>query len=254
MNTDPYVRDVLAQIPTTSLQALGRRHIFFGHQSVGSDILSGVQSLSRQGLVALDVVEGRSTEALGLRPALAHARIGENRNPSSKIKDFAALMHSGLGARMDVALLKFCYVDFESKAHLPEVFDEYKSTLAALQAEFPKLTIVHVTSPLTDVQRGPKAILKSILGRKPAGVAANVARHEFNQMMREEYEGKAPLFDLAVIESTYPDGRRALFREDGRSYPKLTSSYSSDGGHLNENGARWVAAHLIRFLATLPEV
>ncbi|MBN1608704.1 MAG: hypothetical protein JW940_18900 [Polyangiaceae bacterium] len=253
MNIDSHIRKILGEIPAADREALHQKRIFFGHQSVGSNILSGVQALSQQRLVALEVVEGRAAAVLESHLGLAHAKIGENRDPGSKIRDFATLMRTGFGARADVAFFKFCYVDFESDAHVRAVFDEYRSTMATLEAEFPGTTFVHVTSPLTVVQSGPKAMLKSILGRKPAGVEANMARFRFNEMLKQEYEGKAPVFDLAAVESTYPDGSHAVFEQGGRSYPKLVDAYSSDGGHLNADGARWVAAHLVRLLATLPK-
>jgi hypothetical protein len=252
VNTAPSARKIVEDIPTIGRQDLGQRRIFFGHQSVGANILSGIQALSRDGTFAIEVVEGRSSEVLSSRPALAHAGIGRNLDPISKIRDFAEVMRAGMGAKADIAFLKFCYVDFQSDSNIQEVFDQYKATLAALKIEFPRTTFVHVTAPLTVVQRGPKAVLKSILGKKPAGVTANIARQKFNEMLRHEYEGKAPIFDLAAVESTYPDGSKATFQADSKSYPKLIDDYTSDGGHLNENGARWVAAHLIRLLATLP--
>lgn len=253
VNTDAYARKIIEEIPTAHRESLSRNHIFFGHQSVGVNILSGIQALSRQGEFTLDVVEARSADACPDHPALVHAAIGKNLDPISKIRDFAAVMRGGLGAQTDIAFLKFCYVDFESGSRLAEVFSEYKSTMATLEAEFPRTTFVHVTSPLTVVQSGAKALLKSVLGKKPSGITANMARHQFNQLLRQEYQGKAPLFDLAALESTYPDGSRAVFEEGGRSYPKLIDAYSSDGGHLNENGARWIAAHLVAFLATLSQ-
>jgi hypothetical protein len=85
-----------------------------------------------------------------------------------------------------------------------------------------------------------------------AGEEANVARSRFNALLRAEYAGKEAVFDLAAAESTYPDGRQASFDWKGASYPRLIAGYSYDGRHLNESGRRWVAAHLLRFLAELP--
>jgi len=45
-------------------------------------------------------------------------------------------------------------------------------------------------------------------------------------------EQKEPLFDLAAIESTAPDGTRASFMKDGKTYYQMVSDYTHDGGHL----------------------
>jgi lysophospholipase L1-like esterase len=59
--------------------------------------------------------------------------------------------------------------------------------------------------------------------------------------------GSEPLFDLARIEATRPDGGT----ETLNGVRALVSSYSSDGGHLNAAGADVVARALVTYLATL---
>ena len=70
--------------------------------------------------------------------------------------------------------------------------------------------------------------------------------------MRKEYEGKAAFFDLARIESTFRDGRRASYSRDGRTYDCLVPEYTYDGGHLNDLGRKILAEQLLIFLANLP--
>jgi hypothetical protein len=111
---------------------------------------------------------------------------------------------------------------------------------------------VHVTVPLAVVQTGPKATIKRLLGRKRWGADANIVRHRYNELLRHEYGGKEPLFDLAAIEATRVDGGAATFDEGGATYPMLAPEYASDGKHLSDLGARWVAAHLVKVLAGLP--
>ena len=68
---------------------------------------------------------------------------------------------------------------------------------------------------------------------------------------KEMLEQKKPLFDLAAIESTAPDGTRASFVRDGKTYYQMVSDYTHDGGHLNELGQKRVAEQLLVFLAGL---
>jgi hypothetical protein len=109
-----------------------------------------------------------------------------------------------------------------------------------------------VTTPLMRVQSGPKALLKRLLGRSPGRYGGNFARERFNDLMRQAYGGREPLFDLAAIESTRPDGRREVIRSGGRSAHALVPAYTADNAHLNELGRRRVAEELLVFLARLP--
>jgi hypothetical protein len=150
-------------------------------------------------------------------------------------------------------MLKFCFVDFFTDEHVPEVFDEYRRTMAAIETAYPHLTIVHMTVPLTVLQTGPKAWVKRLIGRPVYGANENIARTEFNELIRREYKGKEPLFDIASLEASRVDGSRSQFDKDGRKYDELATEYSSDGGHLNEGGRRWIAANFLAYLASLPE-
>jgi lysophospholipase L1-like esterase len=80
-------------------------------------------------------------------------------------------------------------------------------------------------------------------------VAENARREEFNALMRQAYQGREPLFDLAAVESTAPDGAGAVVEWSGRSIPVLAEAYSEDGGHLNEAGRLRAARELVRVLA-----
>jgi hypothetical protein len=125
--------------------------------------------------------------------------------------------------------------------------------MARLRQAFPGVRFVHVTSPLTVVQSGPKAWIKRLMGRPLGGVAANVSRERFNALVRKEYAGREPLFDLAQVESRLPDGRTVTFQEGGTTYPALADGYASDGKHLNDLGARWVGLHFLEALAAVAD-
>jgi hypothetical protein len=240
-------------LPGEGLRKVAGKRIYFGHQSVGYNLVDGLQAIARERPeLGLKVVEARSPEALQ-GPVFAHASNGRNHEPLSKIQDFAATLDAGLGARADVALFKFCYVDFEPGTDVDAVFAEYRSTLARLRQAYPRVQFVHVTSPLTVVQTGPKALVKRLLGRPLWGADANIVRERFNGLMRREYAGKEPLFDLAAVEASRPNGPGATFEAAGGTHPALAAEYASDGKHLNDVGARWAALHLLQTLAGLPD-
>lgn len=249
VNVEDAGAKLLAEVPDAALQRVAQRRMFFGHQSVGFNVVEGLEMLGQARPSArLRVIGSRAPGDLAT-PALVHATVGRNHDPSSKLREFAAILEAGLGERVDLAMVKFCYVDFERDGDPARLFDEYRATMARLRAAFPKLRIVHVTVPLTTVQSGPKAFVKGLLGRALWGGPENLVRERFNALLRAEYGGKEPLFDLARAESSLPGGGTATFQADGRRHPALAPEWASDEGHLNAAGSRWAAAHLLRTIA-----
>jgi len=235
------------------LEKLASRRIFFGHQSVGGNILEGVKQIpaSSQGLAPRVVEVKNPTESLA-PGTLAHAMVGQNEKPESKIADFERMMDAGLAKSTDVAFFKFCYIDFNGATDSRALFEKYRASMEGLKARHPGTTFVHVTAPLTTVQRGAKAWLKELLGRPVWGIAENVQRETFNELMRKTYGGKEPLFDLARLESTAPDGTRETYELNGQTWPAMVPGYSDDGGHLNATAQARLAKELLNFLAGLP--
>ncbi len=229
------------------VQKAASRRIFFGHQSVGANILDGVNDVTSG---KLRIREGR-TGALLENPGLLHARLGENEAPLSKLSDFEAALDA-LAGHVDIAFFKFCYVDFDAHTDVEALFRAYLATLERLQQRYPEVTFVHVTVPLTVVPQGAKAWLKQALTQEaPWGAKENEVRHRFNTLLRARLQGQ-PLFDLAALQSTRPDGTAASYEHQGQTLPALVPGYSDDGQHLNSVGRRRVAEALLTFLARLP--
>jgi hypothetical protein len=151
---------------------------------------------------------------------------------------------------VDIALVKFCYVAFDAHTDVRALFAEYQRTLAGLKQVHPRTVFVHVTVPLTTVQSGAKGLVKRALGKIPNGVVKNGQRDEFNRLLREAAGSQEPLFDLAAVESTAPDGRREAFDWHGRSIPALVPGYTDDGGHLNRVARALAARQLVSVLAS----
>ncbi|WP_253899769.1 hypothetical protein [Corallococcus carmarthensis] len=243
--------------PDTTLAGLERlthRRVFFGHQSVGGNILDGVRGLlPSPNPAAPAIVEVKDANATIPPGTLAHAFVGQNEQPETKLAHFERLLDGGVAKQVDVALMKFCYIDFTSSTDAKALFEKYRTTLAGLKSRHPGVTFVHVTAPLTTVQRGAKAWFNELRGRPVFGVGENVSREAFNALMRQTYGGKEPLFDLAALESSQADGTRETYEVNGRAYPALVPAWSDDGGHLNAQGQARVASALVAFLAALPE-
>jgi hypothetical protein len=232
------------------LERIAQRSIYFGHQSVGNNLLDGIRQLAQEAGVPLRIAEARS--AAELKPGtFGHAFVAENGDPLRKLRSFEQAMGSRPAA-VDIAFVKFCYGDVDAGTDAKALFAGYRAALDGLRAKHPRTTFVHVTLPLTEAQGGVKALAKRLLGRTPSGTIENVRREEYNALLRRAYAGREPLFDLARIESTAPDGTAVRVQWGGADAPALASAYTDDGGHLNAAGRLRVARELISVLAAIP--
>ena len=234
-------------------EKLAEKRIFFGHQSVGMNILDGVDVLLKEHpAIRLNIVK-YVNPSMFEAPAFAHAEIGRNGDPKSKCEAFEHVLETGVGRLADIAFFKFCYVDFSNESEALKTFETYQAMIRRVKEKYPNLTLVHVTVPLTRMDTGLgsslKIWIKKVIGRKSGGPDANVGQERLNDLLRKTYGEKEPLFDLATIESTSPSGELVTFLYEGKPYPSLYPGYTSDGGHLNESGKRILAQRLLLFLA-----
>ncbi len=223
-------------ITTAELQTAATKRVFFGHQSVGGYVLGGVSALYSSAGVA-----GPDTDTIGshgqtISPTsggvLADAYVGDNGDPDGKADDFAAYLRGGVASQVKVALVKYCYVDIYDGVDVAARFAHYQATMDALAAEFPGVTFLYATNP---VETGASS--------------SNVARYQFNQLVRAKYAGTGRLWDVAALESTRPDGTRVTGSVNGQPYEALYGGYSLDGGHPNADGSKVLAAELLRLIA-----
>lgn len=230
-----------------NLQQLAGQRVLFGHQSVGANLLSGVSTLAAQQQVNLPTPEVRQASELASL-GLGHTMVAENTLPLKKIQSFEQAL-STPAPGLKVAALKFCYVDFHAGTDVKPIFDAYQAMVSRIKAKNPQLKWVHVTVPLTTVQTGWKATLKQWLGKAPYGVAENLRREAYNQLLRQAYASQDVLFDLAKAESTRPDGSTWTVDWKGQQVPALVPGYSDDGEHLNDAGQVQVAPGFVAALA-----
>jgi hypothetical protein len=235
-------------VSRADLDLVAGARVYFGHQSVGANIVLGLTDLQGQlDRSVVRVVELRGPAAPDRGGVFLHSAIGCNEQPGSKCEGFRRVLDQ-LHGRLDVALFKFCYVDFGAASDPDAVFDIYARTMDDLKRRHAEIMFVHVTVPLRTVEGGPGVWLREALGRRNRAKHANARRSEFNALLRSRYPGE-PVFDLAAIEAARPDGGREAFRLAGRTYDALVPHYTDDGGHLNEAGRARAAAGLLRTLA-----
>lgn len=231
------------------LEAVGSMRVYFGHQSVGRNILQGLKEISADAdSSALKVASPEEAARLS-GPFFAESNIGKNGKPNTKCDAFRDVVNqNSLGDSLDVALLKFCYVDANAETNVEEMFAYYKQTVTELQKKHPGLALLHMTVPLTSRSPGWKRFIKNILRPDDPSDLEAYKRSAFNEMILREY-GKANLFDLAGHESTSGDGTRSCFELDGKTVYTMLPEFTDDGGHLNAKGRRLVARELLRTLA-----
>jgi hypothetical protein len=223
-------------ITAAELRAAAAKRVFFGHQSVGANVLGGVSALYSSAGVAGPATDTIGSHAQTISPTsggvLADAYVGDNGDPNGKADDFAAYLRGGVASQVKVALVKYCYVDIYDGADVAARFAHYRATMDALEAEFPGVTFLYATNPVETGASG-----------------SNVARYQFNQLVRATYAGTGRLWDVAALESTRPDGTRVTGSVNGQPFEALYGGYSLDGGHPNADGSKVLAAELLRLIA-----
>ncbi len=226
------------------LATAASRRVFFGHQSVGKNVLSGVPAAFEQAKMPapkiVDLGAASSLPAGTGEPVLAHAFIGRNGDPLGKIKDFDARLRAGLGRQVQVAAMKLCYLDITGSTDVTAVFEQYRQTMAALARDFPNVTFIHITTPVRTEPTDLKWRVKELIGRPND----NAARERYNSLMRSEY-GDDLLFDLAAIEATGTDGVLTTVTHAGQQHLALAPGLAYDPGHLNAKGSVIAAKHFL---------
>ena len=232
-----------------SRSAVTTRRIYFGHQSVGNEIIAGIESLQSNQRPRLNLVQTKDLVAVA-GPALVHFLVGRNEDPTSKNEEFLRVLDARPKPDHPIALLKYCFVDAKSPQDAPSIFEGYRRTVDAIHRRHPDVTVVHVTMPLTTTESAFRARVKRWLGRQ-VNRDLSIKRQAYNALLRATYEGREPIFDIAEVESSRDDGSRSFFMNAGDTVFTMAPEYTYDGGHLNELGRKRVATHFLDILARL---
>ena len=243
----PSIRE-FGQVAVEQWASLSRRTFYFGHQSVGVDIVEGVREIcARRPEIPLRVVSGSSAASPG---TLNEFRIGRNEDPDSKNSAMLEATDGALGPG-PVVMFKYCYVDVDVKTDPAKLFEGYRQTISRIRSRHPDCTLVHLTVPLMAEPTLLRYVMNKVRGMATSR-EENAVRGEYNRLLRAAYAGNEPVFDLAALESTRADGTLEHGVIEGESVPALAPEWSADGGHLNAAGRWRVAEQFLATLASLP--
>lgn len=234
-----------------ALMTIKDKRIYFMHHSVGWNIMTGLKALIDETGIDLKIVDQNKQSALPAK-VFVDATGGKNQHPKSKVDSFAAQIKE-LNSEMvpEIAFMKFCFVDFNPNTDVEELFSYYKQTIESLKKNKPDISFAHFTAPLFEQPNSIKDKINRFLGRLVWEDSSNIKRAEFNKLILETFP-QDPIFDIARIESTLPDGTRSSFEKDGNTYYSLASEYTNDGGHLNTLAQRRAAIEIAEFIAKIP--
>ena len=180
--------------------------------------------------------------------------MGHNVDTTSKINAFRDIMDNGVGNKADIAFFKFCYVDIMRDSEPKQIFNQYTGAMNELSRRYSQTTFLHVTVPVCSVSRSAKKVVKSLIKRligRPGVFEDNVKRWEYNALLNDAYVKEQKLFDMALAETVSLNGFRVYMKKGGQKVFFMLPQYTTDGGHLNEEGRRIVAEQLLIVLAEL---
>lgn len=216
--------------------ALSKRTVF-GHQSVGWQVLQGVEMWANEfGQPDPTFPDYESGSLPGSGGFLAHFYAGTNGDVFTKTAEFLSHLQNGLASQVDIIVMKFCYADLRSgSGYTPQqMFDEYKLWVDTVESTYPALTVIYATTAI-------------VMGENSDG-ANNGLRQTYNDLVRAEYAASGRLWDVADIQSTDPSGNKVLYG----GIESLYSGYASpDQRHIYGLGRTTVSAPLLQIIAGL---
>jgi len=138
------------------------------------------------------------------------------------VSDFQTSM-SALGSKVDVAMFKFCYIDYPADAAAANaLFNNVKSAMEGLESSYPAVAFVWWTMPITSA---------AYTGDGANWTTRAAARQSYNTLVRSYCQvNNKWLFDLADLESHDDSGTAVTMS----GYEAMYSGYDRDGGHIND--------------------
>jgi len=221
----------------------GKLRVFFGHQSVGRNILDGI----RQNHPNAKIVAYDSQEKGARKYGIFHKSIGRNGDPYSKIDGFVECVQSA-ATPFDIALMKFCYADIDTMTDVNELFQYYQEAMNKLSRTLPGTRILHCTVPLRSIRLGIRSFLRLAFGRSVTAIQENIQREALSDLVRSDCLENSRLFDIAALESKSLSGSLCVPNYHAVRVPALDPYYSSDGGHLNGVGRRYIAEKFVQLI------
>jgi len=214
--------------------------IYFEHASVGSNTIDGLNALgARDSQFSFSSTKRTSInfDPLGATiPPSWYSEAGRFGDVSrgypaagqlyaqDKLAFFDVNIRGGIGDKVDVAMFKLCYLDGNVDGQ--ELFNQVRSTMEALEAQFPKVSFVWWTMPVQNW--------------------ANVNSFNYNNLVRNYcHVNNKWLLDIADLETKDASGYQFIdeehFNWTGTRIPVINPTYTLDNGHLYGDGADKIA-------------
>src|ERR1035437_5261886 len=232
---------------SNNINLISQKNIYFGHRSVGENIISGINKIISKGRHKEIVIKELNSNSKIDGNYFFHSNIGKNGDPKSKFKEFIDIVNDLSNKNLEIAMIKLCFVDITRKTNINEVFQSYVAMIDSLQNKHPNLTFIHFTVPLKSKPSWINSIKDFIKNRNQNDQQDNINRNNYNELLLTKYPQKY-IFDLAEFESSYPNGKRESIMVNGKLYYSLIKDYTDDGGHLNDMGQQVIASELINKL------
>lgn len=222
-------------LSSSQIRAAANLKVYFEHASVGGNVFSD----SSNGFDALRSQDSRYASETARWKGTAdphwfdsHTGLADNYrgNPGAqkKIEHFKSAIVDGLGAKVDVASFKFCWIDTPPNAE--SLFASVRSTTEELERLYPNVVFVWWTMPLERDR-------------------ARAERQRYNNLVRDYCASNDRwLLDIAALESHDDTGDLVA---DAHGQELQYAGYSSDGGHLNTASAVKIAKAYWRLIGAI---
>jgi hypothetical protein len=227
------------------VKAISQKNIYFGHKSVGENIIAGLKKINSD-MAQNELIIKELSDTFRLDGNyFVHSNIGQNGDPKGKFEEFESIINNMANKKLDIAMMKLCFVDITKNTNIDDVFNSYVSMIDILQNKYPHIKFIHFTVPLKSKPSFLNSIKEKIKGLNNYDQQDNLARNRYNGYIFSKYS-KDDIFDLAGAESTYPDGQRESTFVNGKLCFILIKDYTDDGGHLNDLGKQIISEKLIQ--------
>lgn len=233
-----------------SIKLFQNTNVYFGHKSVGKNVIEGIKEIAQANSISnLSILKLDEDEKL-TQNYFVHSSIGKNGDPISKIEEFRKNIELLINENLKVAMMKFCFADFDINSDINGIFQRYVTEIDSIKNDYPDLFIIHFTVPLKAEKSFLGKLKAFAKGESNKNFYDNLARNKYNDLIYSNFSADN-IFDIAKIESTYPDGEREIKNLKGNQCYFMINEYSRDGSHLNEIGQKLVAKELINHIAKI---
>ena len=207
---------------------------YFTHASVGANMMDGITDLheGNSNYYRLQSISATAQPPTVTQSGIVYEHQRGNPGWRAKIDKFHDCVSNGWRFPLvNIAMNKLCYIDQNASLKY------YLNSMTNLEARYPQTVFVYSTIPLMASADGD-----------------NFLRNRFNDRLREwtRNNGRV-LFDIADIEAHDPNGAPCVFTWRGQACQRLSSNYTTDGGHLNPTGRQLVARGFYALAAAIAE-